>query len=191
QAAQAVRLHETATATAPFAGRERWSAKLRADHRIIAALESLMNQLGPAETKVPVKSVAKVLPFIGIVIGAGMNSQVLRSVAADAQRYCPTRFLSEKYGREPPERPRQIMAARDSEAEGGTDGRQGGVAGACAVGAARRCARPCAEHTGMSPDDEYPDFVTDADRHAWDAMSPECQQQYLDAVPYILETYPG
>lgn len=43
----------------------------------------------------------------------------------------------------------------------------------------------------MTPDDEYPDFVTDADRHAWDAMSPECQQQYLDAVPYILGTYPG
>ena len=43
----------------------------------------------------------------------------------------------------------------------------------------------------MTPDDEYPDFVTDTDRHAWDAMSPECQQQYLDAVPYILEIYPG
>lgn len=43
----------------------------------------------------------------------------------------------------------------------------------------------------MTPDDEYPDFVTDADRHAWGAMSSELQQQYLDAVPYILETYPG
>jgi len=43
----------------------------------------------------------------------------------------------------------------------------------------------------MTTDDEYPDFVTDASRHAWDAMSSELQQQYLDAVPYILETYPG
>jgi len=43
----------------------------------------------------------------------------------------------------------------------------------------------------MTTDDEYPDFVTDADRHAWDAMSLDLQQQYLDAVPYILETYPG
>lgn len=38
---------------------------------------------------------------------------------------------------------------------------------------------------------EYPDFVTDDDRRAWDAMSPERQQHYLDAVPYIHETYPG
>lgn len=44
---------------------------------------------------------------------------------------------------------------------------------------------------GMTTANEYPDFVTDDDRRAWDAMSPERQQQYLDAVPYILETYPG
>ena len=53
-----------------------------------------------------------------------MNSQVLRSVAADAQRYCPTRFLSEKYGLEPPESPRQTMAGEDAEAESGADGQQ-------------------------------------------------------------------
>jgi len=43
---------------------------------------------------------------------------------------------------------------------------------------------------GMVSENEYPDFVTDANRHAWDAMSSELQQQYLEAVPYILETYP-
>src|SRR5699024_11114085 len=122
QAAKAVPLNETATATAAIAGRQRWSANLRADHRIIAALESLMNQHGPAGTKVPVKSVARVLPFIGIAIGAGMNSQVLRSVAADAQRYCQTRFLSEKYGLEPPESLRQKIAREDAETEYGDDG---------------------------------------------------------------------
>src|SRR5699024_1102606 len=84
QAAKTVPLNETANAAAANAGRQNWSAKLRADHRLIAALEKLMNQLGPAGTKVPGKSVAKALPCIGITLGAGMNSQVLRSVAADA-----------------------------------------------------------------------------------------------------------
>jgi hypothetical protein len=66
------------------------------------------------------------LPFIAIaiVIGVGMNSQVLRSVAADAQRHCPPRFLSKKYGLEPPESPRQKMAGEDAEAESGADGQQ-------------------------------------------------------------------
>lgn len=43
----------------------------------------------------------------------------------------------------------------------------------------------------MSTDDEYPNFVTDADRHAWANMSAERQQQYKDAVPYVLEKYPN
>lgn len=72
----------------------------------------------------PVKSVAKIPPFIGIAIGAGMNSQVLQSVAPDAQRYCQTRYLSEKYGLEPPESLRQTMAGEDVEAESGADGQQ-------------------------------------------------------------------
>ena len=113
QAAKAVPMNETANAAAAIAGRQNWSAKLRADHRLIAALEKLMNQLGPAGTKVPVKSVAKALPFIGIALGAGMNSQVLRSVAADAQRYCQTRFLCEKYGLEAPESLRESVLAED------------------------------------------------------------------------------
>lgn len=37
----------------------------------------------------------------------------------------------------------------------------------------------------------YPEFVTDADRHAWDALSPEDKQAYLDAVPYIQQEYPN
>lgn len=36
----------------------------------------------------------------------------------------------------------------------------------------------------------YPDFVTADDRYAWDALSPEDQQAYLDAVPYIQQEYP-
>lgn len=36
----------------------------------------------------------------------------------------------------------------------------------------------------------YPDFVNDADRHAWDELTPERKQQYLDAVDYVRAEYP-
>ena len=98
QAAKAKPLHEAALAAEAIKGRVRWSDKLRTDHRLLAALEKLMQQLGPAGSKVPVKNVAKVVPFVGVLIGAGTNSAVLGNVAADAQRYCQTRFLCEKYG---------------------------------------------------------------------------------------------
>ncbi|WP_225799134.1 EcsC family protein [Streptomyces sp. NK15101] len=98
QAAKAEPLHKTAQAAQALKGRTRWSAKLRNDHQLVAALEKLMQQLSPAGSKVSVKSVAKVVPFVGVLISAGMNSAVLGRVAADAQRYCQTRFLCEKYG---------------------------------------------------------------------------------------------
>lgn len=98
QAAKAKPLRDTARAANAIKGRIRWSDKLRQDHRLLAALEKLMQQLGPAGSRVPVKNVAKVVPVVGILIGAGMNSAVLGRVAADAQRYCQTRFLCDKYG---------------------------------------------------------------------------------------------
>jgi hypothetical protein len=98
QAAKAKPINDAAKAANAIKDRVRWSDKLRADHRLIAVLEKLMQQLGPAGTKVPVQNVAKVVPFVGVLIGAGMNSAVLGNVAADAQRYCQTRFLCEKYG---------------------------------------------------------------------------------------------
>jgi hypothetical protein len=98
QAAKAKPLRDVARAAEALKGRVRWSEKLRADSRLIAALEKLMKQLGPAGSKVSVESVAKVVPFVGILIGAGMNSVVLGNVAADAKRYCQTRFLCDKYG---------------------------------------------------------------------------------------------
>ncbi|MFJ3723029.1 EcsC family protein [Streptomyces sp. NPDC090045] len=98
QAAKAEPLRETARAANAVKGRIRWSDKLRHDHRLLASLEKLMQQLGPAGSKVPVQNVAKVVPFVGVLIGAGINSAVLGRVAADAQRYCQTRFLCEKYG---------------------------------------------------------------------------------------------
>ncbi|MDQ0834550.1 hypothetical protein QFZ66_001744 [Streptomyces sp. B4I13] len=98
QAAKAKPLRDTARAYDAVKGRVRWSKKLRQDHRLLAALEKLMQQLGPAGSRVPVENVAKAVPYVGVLIGAGMNAAVLGRVAADAQRYCQTRFLCDKYG---------------------------------------------------------------------------------------------
>lgn len=103
QAAKAGPLNNVAHAANALNGRVNWSAKLRDDHALIAALEKLMTHVGPAGSKVSVEAVAKVVPFVGILIGAGVNSTVLAKVAADAKRYCQTRFLSDKYGLELPE----------------------------------------------------------------------------------------
>ncbi|MET9687508.1 EcsC family protein [Streptomyces sp. NPDC006514] len=98
QASKAKPLRDAARAAEAVKGRINWSQKLRQDHRLLAALEKLMQQLGPAGSRVPVQNVAKVVPFVGVLVGAGMNSLVLGRVAADAQRYCQTRFLCDKYG---------------------------------------------------------------------------------------------
>lgn len=98
QAAKARPMRETARAWNATRGRVNWSPKLRSDHRLLAALEKLMQQAGPAGAQVSVRSVAKIVPYVGVLLGAGVNATVLGSVAADAQRYCQTRFLCEKYG---------------------------------------------------------------------------------------------
>ncbi|MEU3605999.1 EcsC family protein [Streptomyces sp. NPDC035033] len=98
QVAKAEPLNKTAQAAQALKGRVNWSDKLRADHKLAAALEKLMQHLSPAGSKVSVKSVAKVVPFVGVVISAGLNAAVLGRVASEAQRYCQTRFLCEKYG---------------------------------------------------------------------------------------------
>lgn len=98
QAAKAEPLRATAQAANAVKGRVKWSNKLREDHRLLAGIEALMQRMGPAGSRVPVQNVAKVVPLVGILIGAGMNSTVLGRVAADAQRYCQTRFLCDKYG---------------------------------------------------------------------------------------------
>ncbi|ALN14489.1 EcsC family protein [Acidipropionibacterium acidipropionici] len=103
QAAKAVPMREAAQAAHAVKGRVRWSSKLRGDHKLVAALERVMNQAGVNGGKVSVKTVGKAVPFVGIVLGAGVNSAVLGSVAADAKRYCQTRYLCEKYGLPLPE----------------------------------------------------------------------------------------
>lgn len=34
---------------------------------------------------------------------------------------------------------------------------------------------------------EYPFFVTDTNRHTWEELSAERDQQHLNALPYILK----
>ncbi|MFE0384528.1 EcsC family protein [Streptomyces bungoensis] len=116
QAAKAKPLREASRAAHAIKGRVNWSQKLRQDHRLLAAIEKLMQQLGPAGSRVPVKNVAKVVPVVGILIGAGMNSAILGRVAADAQRYCQTRFLCDKYGL-----PLPAALATDQDDDPGTD----------------------------------------------------------------------
>ncbi|WP_237404785.1 EcsC family protein [Actinacidiphila reveromycinica] len=98
QATKVEPLRDTARAADALRGRIRWSDKLRQDHHLVAALEKLLQQLGPAGSKVSVQDVAKVVPVVGVLVGAGMNAAILGRVAADAQRYCQTRFLCDKYG---------------------------------------------------------------------------------------------
>ncbi|WP_258064909.1 EcsC family protein [Pseudoclavibacter sp. AY1H1] len=97
QAAKVGPLRDTARAAEALAGRVNWSQKLRANHQLIASLEKLLQQLGPQGARVPVQQVAKVVPFVGVLIGAGVNATVLGNVAADAKRYCQTRHLCDKY----------------------------------------------------------------------------------------------
>jgi hypothetical protein len=97
QAAKAEPIRDVARAADAIKGRVRWSNKLLEDHKLLAALERVMSQLSANGGKVSVESVAKVVPYVGILLGAGVNSAVLGAVAADAKRYCQTRFLCEKY----------------------------------------------------------------------------------------------
>ncbi len=98
QAGKTAPLHNVANAAAAAKGRANWSKKLLKDQKLLAAVKKLMENAGTNAPKASVGNVGKTLPLIGIVIGAGTNSAVLGAVAADAQRYCQTRFLSEKYG---------------------------------------------------------------------------------------------
>ncbi|MGG5171413.1 EcsC family protein [Pseudarthrobacter sp. J1738] len=98
QATKVKPLRDAARAAGAIKDRVRWSPKLRQDHRLLAALEKLMQQSGKAGAAVRVQDVAKAVPYVGVIIGAGANSIALGNVAADAQRYCQTRFLCDKYG---------------------------------------------------------------------------------------------
>ena len=97
QAAKVATQRQAGAAFTATAGRQRWSQKLREDHRLLAAVEKLMKQTGTVE-HVPVSRAAKALPAIAVIAGAGTNSHVLGDVANQSIRYAQTVFLSEKHG---------------------------------------------------------------------------------------------
>jgi hypothetical protein len=82
--------------------RVRWSQKLRDDHRLMAAVEKLMKQFANGRS-VPVDKVAKAMPVVAVVAGAGTNAYVLGDVVRQARLYAQTLFLVEKYGLPVPE----------------------------------------------------------------------------------------
>lgn len=96
QAAKAKPLRDAGRAAEAVRNRVNWSQKLRSDHRLLAAIERLLKDAKHV-SHMPLKDVAKFVPVVGILLGAGVNSAVLGNVARDAQRYCQTRFLCEKY----------------------------------------------------------------------------------------------
>ncbi|ACZ00430.1 hypothetical protein Tcur_4914 [Thermomonospora curvata DSM 43183] len=96
---QAPKIQAAREASAAFTaakGRVRWSAKLRNDHRLMAAVERLMKQFANGRA-VPVSRVAKAMPVIAVFAGAGTNAYVLGDVAHQARLYAQTLFLAEKY----------------------------------------------------------------------------------------------
>ena len=97
QAAKVVTQRQAGSAFRAAAGRQKWSQKLREDHRLLAAVEKLMKQASGGG-KVPVGRAVKALPAIAVIAGAGTNSHVLGDVAKQSIRYAQTVLLSEKYG---------------------------------------------------------------------------------------------
>lgn len=96
-------------------GRINWSKKLREDHRLMAAVEKLLKQLGDG-TRVPVKNARMGMPVVGVIAGAGTNSHVLGDIAKQSRHYAATLLLAEKYGLELP--PNLRAGAVDNDDEG-------------------------------------------------------------------------
>ena len=97
QAAKVKTLRDASAAFKDGVGRKRWSDKLRNDHRLMAAVERLMEQFAKGQ-HVPVEKVVKAIPLVAIAAGAGGNSYVLGDVARQATFFAQTHFLVEKYG---------------------------------------------------------------------------------------------
>lgn len=112
QMAKSAPINHTARAGQAFRGRQRWSAKLRNDHQLGAALEKFMARWYTGG-KVPVRHVAKGLWLLAVLVGAGANSQILARVAEHSQRYCQTRWLCERYGLELPPALREATSDDD------------------------------------------------------------------------------
>lgn len=82
-------------------GRVNWSQKLRDDHRLMAAMEKLLKQVGNG-SRVPVKNARMGMPLVAVFVGAGTNAHALGDIAKQARHYGATMMLAEKYGLELP-----------------------------------------------------------------------------------------
>lgn len=94
-------------------GRVNWSQKLRDDHRLMAAVEKLMKQLGDG-SRVPVKNARMGMPVVAIFAGAATNAHVLGDIAKQARLYGATLLLAEKYDLELPPNLRQDLDSDDA-----------------------------------------------------------------------------
>lgn len=94
-------------------GRVNWSKKLREDHRLMAAVEKLLKQVGDG-TRVPVKNARMGMPVIAVFAGAATNSHVLGDTVTQARHYGATVLLADKYGLELPVNLRQDLDSDDT-----------------------------------------------------------------------------
>lgn len=96
QVAKAGSVKRAAAAFDAAKGRVNWSQKLRDDHRLMAAVEKLLKQVGDGK-RVPVKNARMGMPFIAVFAGAATNSYVLGDTVKQARHYGATVMLAEKY----------------------------------------------------------------------------------------------
>jgi hypothetical protein len=101
QAAKVQSVHQANAAFNAAKNRVRRSDKLLNDHRILAVVDRLMQQVNGKA--VPIGKVAKGIPVIAVVVGAGTNAYILGDVVHQARLYAQTLCLTEKYGLPLPE----------------------------------------------------------------------------------------
>ena len=71
------------------------SRKILSEHAVVAAVEKMAASIGFKITK---RKLGQAIPVIGIAIGAGLNAQIINSVAKDAQSAYRLRHLIQMYG---------------------------------------------------------------------------------------------
>lgn len=106
QVVKAGTVNEAAKAYAAGAGRQRWSQKLREDHRILDVTEKLMSQFKGTKGT-PIGKVVSKMPVLGVVTGAGLNAKMLGGVAKQARHFAATQHLVEKYDLDVPKKLQQ------------------------------------------------------------------------------------
>jgi hypothetical protein len=116
QAPKATTVKSAGAAFSAAKGRVNWSQKLRDDHRLMAAVEKLMKQVGDG-SRVPVKNARMGMPVVAVFAGAGTNAHVLGDIAKQARHYAATMLLAEKYGLALPPNLRQDLDS-DEPADG-------------------------------------------------------------------------